>query len=107
FGTPRELQSAFAEELGKSVAFLVHALDLRNVVLGGDLLLDTVDYAVFEERIRHHVISSTARVETQPLDLTKPYAGETAAAFGASAAAVRRMFRNRAFPLHGVEQDAG
>ncbi|MFP4485032.1 MAG: ROK family transcriptional regulator [Spirochaetaceae bacterium] len=107
FTDARDLQAEFAEELGKSVAFLVHALDLRNVVLGGDLLLDTVDYAVFEERIRHHVISSTARVETQPLDLTQPYAGEIAVSFGASAAAVRRMFRNRAFPLHSEAHGLG
>lgn len=93
------LEAAFADELGLSVSFLVHALDLRNVVLGGDVLGGTADYDAFDERIRFHVTSSTARVEPQPLELYRPFAGDQAVAFGASAAAIRRLFRQHIFPL--------
>jgi predicted NBD/HSP70 family sugar kinase len=99
FAIRRELEAAFADELGLAVSFLVHALDLRNVVLGGDVLRDGVPYEVFDAAIRHHVSSSTARIEPQPLELRRPVAGDRAVAFGAAAAAVRRLFRHRLFPL--------
>lgn len=89
----------FADELAVSLAFLVHALDVRDVVVAGDteppgLTTDTVI-----RRLRQQVQRSTVRPTKQELHVSPPQQDRHAVAWGAAAAAVRRAFALRRFPL--------
>lgn len=98
-GTGTDLASAFADELGVSVAFLVHALDLRHVILGGDVLSQPFEVTELQERLRHHVSTATANFASQPLALRTPTHAHQSVPWGAAAAVIRRLFAERNFPV--------
>lgn len=89
----------FSDELSVSVAFLVHALDLRNIVLGGDLSYNDESFSRVEAKVRDHVRGDTVRRGSQPLDLRRAETGDRSVAFGACAGALRKSFETRRFPL--------
>ncbi len=89
----------FSEELAVSVAFLVHALDLRNIVLGGDLSETDERFDFVASKVREHVRTDTVQSGEQPLDLRRAEMGGRSTAFGACAGALRRSFETRRFPL--------
>ncbi len=93
------LEEAFADELAASISFLVHALDLRRIVLGGDVIEGELDYRLFDSRLRRRVSRDTARVDDQPLEVRRPTQPEYSVAWGASAVAIRRLFETRRFPV--------
>jgi len=94
-----EIRTRFADELGASLAFLVHALDLRNVVLAGDIQKGLLERKDLEERILHYVRTSTIQISHQPLRLEAPKIGEKSIHYGAAVGGVRRMFLNKTFPI--------
>lgn len=96
----------FTEELAVSISFLVHALDLRHIVLGGDLSEDSSRYAQLERCIRDHIRSDTVRTGEQPLLLRAATMGNRSVAYGACAGALRRLFETRRFPLSGRERES-
>ncbi len=93
----------FSEELAVSVAFLVHALDLRNIVLGGDLSGTDDRFDFVASRVREHVRTDTVRSGEQPLDLRRAEMAGRSSTFGACAGALRRSFETRRFPLYRKE----
>ncbi len=95
-----QLAQDFSEELGSSVAFLVHALDLRHVILGGDVLKEPFDVAIFQDRLRHHVSTGTASFASQPLALRTPTHPGDSVPWGAASAVIRRLFEERRFPVN-------
>lgn len=97
--SPSRLEEAFADELAASISFLVHALDLRRIVLGGDVIEGELDYDLFDVRLRRRVSRDTARVDDQPLEVRRPTKPAFSVAWGASAAAIRRLFETRRFPV--------
>jgi predicted NBD/HSP70 family sugar kinase len=98
-----EAFAQYSEELAVSVAFLVHALDVRSVVLGGDLSGTEDRFGLMESKVHEHVRMDTARSAKQPLDLRRAEMAERSAAFGACAGALRRSFERRRFPLYRKE----
>lgn len=100
--TAEDVAPAMADELGVSVAFLVHALDLRNIVLGGDLCTHDARRLVFEERIRHHIHFDTVRSEGQSVVIRQPTFEDRPVAFGAAAGGIRKLFEHRAFPIDEI-----
>lgn len=103
--TGTELASAFADELGVSVAFLVHALDLRHVITGGDVLTEPFEVNELQERLRHHVSTATANFASQPLALRTPTHAHQSVPWGAAAAVIRRLFKERSFPVFPAQQN--
>ncbi|MCG8477563.1 MAG: ROK family transcriptional regulator [Spirochaetales bacterium] len=99
FDSRLRLEEAFADELAASISFLVHALDLRRIVLGGDVIEGELDYDLFDSRLRRRVSRDTARVDDQPLEVRRPTQPAHSVAWGASAAAIRRLFETRYFPV--------
>lgn len=102
-----DVPTLLADELGVSIAFLVHALDLRNIVLGGDLCTDEDRRALFEERIRHHISRDTVRLEGQSVLIREPTIEVRPVAFGASAGGIRSLFSHRLFPIDAVDRVFG
>jgi predicted NBD/HSP70 family sugar kinase len=90
----------FTEELSLSLAFLVHALDIEYIVLGGDAA--GKDFETISERINHHVNFNTSIYERVPIILNKPTAGPKPVAYGASAAAAKLLFQKRLFSLENI-----
>ncbi len=90
----------YSDELAVSIAFLVHALDLRNVVLGGDL--GGEEFELVSERIGQHVRTDTVRADHQPLELWPSRSTHSPVAHGASAGALRELFFARRFPIPGT-----
>ncbi len=95
-----EALERFSEELAVSIAFLVHALDLRNVVLGGDIEPGAFDLVA--ERIGRHVQIDTVRADRQPLELRASTNSTRAVAHGSTAGALRKLFETRRFPIPGT-----
>jgi predicted NBD/HSP70 family sugar kinase len=94
-----EIRIQFADELGASLAFLIHALDLRNIVLAGDLQEGLLDRTDVEERILHYVRTSTVQVSNQPLRLVSPNIREKSIHYGAAVGSIRSMFHKKTFPV--------
>lgn len=97
--TNGELRMHFADELGASLAFLIHALDLRNIVLAGDVEGGVLDRSDLEERILHYVRTSTVQVSNQTLRIDRSRIGEHSIQFGAAVGSIRRMFQHKNFPV--------
>ncbi|TVQ25520.1 MAG: ROK family transcriptional regulator [Spirochaetaceae bacterium] len=97
---PSAARIQYSDELAVSIAFLVHALDLRNVVLGGDL--GGEEFELVSERIGQHVRTDTVRADHQPLELWPSSNTHSAVALGASAGALRELFFTHRFPIPGI-----
>jgi predicted NBD/HSP70 family sugar kinase len=98
---PEEVLERLADELGISLAFLVHALDIRTIVIGGDLCRPAERLDLFEERIRNHISRDTILQHQQTVTIREPSIEPRPIAFGASAGGMRRMFQERRFPIQG------
>ena len=98
--TPKQAWRDFADELGLSLAFLVHALDIEYIVLGGDAAGE--DFQRISSRINHHVNHNTGIYERVPVRLVKPSAKQKPVAYGASAAAVKLLFQTRQFSIENI-----
>jgi predicted NBD/HSP70 family sugar kinase len=98
--TREEAWMDFADELALSLAFLVHALDIEHIVLGGDAAGE--DFQRFSDKISLHVTHNTGIFERVPVLLRKPSAGSKSVAYGASAAAVKLLFQTRQFSIENI-----
>ncbi len=98
--SPEQAWKNFINELGLTLAFLVHALDIEHIILGGDAAGD--DFKLFSERVSYHVNHNTGIYERVPVILKKPTAGSRPVAYGASAAAVKLLFQTRRFSIENI-----
>ena len=98
--SPEQAWVDFTDELGLSLAFLIHALDIEHVVLGGDAAEG--DFEMFAERVTHHVYHNTGIFERTPIVLRRPTAGANPVAYGASAAAAGTLFQTHRFVVENI-----
>lgn len=98
--SPKQAWKNFTNELGLTLAFLVHALDIEHIILGGDAAGE--DFDLFSERVSYHVNHNTGIYERVPVILRRPSAGPRPVAYGASAAAVKLLFQTRRFSIENI-----